>query len=353
MKIRLAMLISVLACGAALAQQTDQQQTPAPSAGSSLPPQQQGQASPARPPQQLPLAQTAQIMRDVSSLTDQWQNAFNSGDAKAASSFYASNGFMINAHEGMISGEKIGEFAQQLSKAGTKFSLNVSRVDAIGNDAILAAGPYTAKVGANESHGNWLRTLRHEGNDWKIAAESFTPQIAIHQSVASGTSAQGGQAQGDPAKIDSALSAAPQAVAQNATVVERDPQSGQLRMLKQGSNGWTCMPDDPRTPGNDPKCMDKTALAWTQSHTAQQQPQAHKVGIIYMLAGASDASDTDQQAISPTAQQQWVSSGPVILIVGGDAPSQMDDLPQNAAQPDAPHQMWNASAYQYVMIPAK
>src|SRR5262245_37817797 len=45
----------------------------------------------------------------------------------------------------------------------------------------------------------------------------------------------------DAAKIKSALSAAPAALAKDATVVDINMQTMQMKVLKKGTNGWTCM----------------------------------------------------------------------------------------------------------------
>jgi hypothetical protein len=31
---------------------------------------------------------------------------------------------------------------------------------------------------------------------------------------------------------------------------------GNMRMLRKGTGEWTCVPDYPSTPGNDPMCLD-------------------------------------------------------------------------------------------------
>ena len=48
----------------------------------------------------------------------------------------------------------------------------------------------------------------------------------------------------DAQMIESALSAAPAGVARNAKVVAMDGKGG-MRTLRDGSNGFTCMPDEP------------------------------------------------------------------------------------------------------------
>src|SRR5262245_35573765 len=48
----------------------------------------------------------------------------------------------------------------------------------------------------------------------------------------------------DAEMIASAMSAAPEAVSKDATIVSMDDKM-QMRTLRQGTNGWTCMPDGP------------------------------------------------------------------------------------------------------------
>ena len=61
----------------------------------------------------------------------------------------------------------------------------------------------------------------------------------------------------DEEVIKLALSAAPEAVAKDATVVAMD-HDGKMRTLRQGTGQWTCMPGhaDPANP--DPMCGDQT-----------------------------------------------------------------------------------------------
>ncbi|WP_228283942.1 hypothetical protein [Acinetobacter terrestris] len=52
------------------------------------------------------------------------------------------------------------------------------------------------------------------------------------------------------------MSAAPKKVGSAATIMAIGA-DGKMRTLRQGTNGFTCMPDNPTTPGPDPMCMDK------------------------------------------------------------------------------------------------
>src|SRR5258706_8025916 len=68
------------------------------------------------------------------------------------------------------------------------------------------------------------------------------------------------KAGGDKALITSAMSAAPPAIAGKATIVDMGPKG--MRTLRKGSNSFTCLADNPTTPGPDPMCADQNAMAW-------------------------------------------------------------------------------------------
>ena len=74
----------------------------------------------------------------------------------------------------------------------------------------------------------------------------------------------GAAAMTDEAMITSAMAAAPTRVGAGATIVAMGA-DGKMRTLREGSNGFTCMPDNPATPGPDPMCMDAAAMAWAHA----------------------------------------------------------------------------------------
>jgi hypothetical protein len=156
----------------------------------------------------------------------------------------------------------------------------------------------------------------------------------------------------DEELIASAMKAAPKKVAENATIVAPDP-SGGMRTLRKGTNGFTCMPDNPETPGPDPMCWDKNAGNWVDAYLNHKTPAAGKVGLMYMLAGGTDASNTDPYASKPTTANHWIKTGPHIMIVGADA-SFYDTYPKSA-DPDtkSPYVMWAGTPYQHLMAPIR
>ena len=164
-----------------------------------------------------------------------------------------------------------------------------------------------------------------------------------------GKSSAGGN---DAAMIASAMKAAPASIAKGATIVAMEA-GGAMRTLRKGTNGWTCMPDNPATPGPDPMCMDANAMAWAGAWMGHQAPPVGKVGLMYMLAGGTDASNTDPYATKPAANNHWIKTGPHIMIVGADA-TFYDTYPKNA-DPDTsvPYVMWAGTPYQHLMAPVK
>ena len=55
--------------------------------------------------------------------------------------------------------------------------------------------------------------------------------------------------------IKNAMSAAPEAVGKNATVVDWE-----MKTVREGTNNFTCLPNDPTTPSDDPICVDENGL---------------------------------------------------------------------------------------------
>lgn len=160
------------------------------------------------------------------------------------------------------------------------------------------------------------------------------------------------KAPSDAQLVASAMKAAPASVARSATVVTMEA-DGHMRTVRKGSNGFTCMPDQPDTPGPDPMCMDANGMEWVMAWAGHKAPPTGKVGFMYMLAGGTDASNTDPYATKPTATNHWVKTGPHVMVVGADA-SFYDAYPRSP-DPDTsqPYVMWAGTPYQHLMAPVK
>jgi hypothetical protein len=153
-------------------------------------------------------------------------------------------------------------------------------------------------------------------------------------------------------KMQNAMSAAPQAVAKNATIVDYPEKEGaESPVLRKGSNEWTCFPDDPKTPGNDPRCLDKMALLWAQAHRAKKEPKLASPGIGYMLQGGSSASNDDPFATKPPVGKSWMKERPHVMVF----PTEKLDPKVYSSDPHSggPWIMFGRTPYEHLMVPVK
>ncbi len=174
-----------------------------------------------------------------------------------------------------------------------------------------------------------------------VAVAAFTAAAPL--------AAQGAAKPSDDQIIASAMKAAPATITKAATIIAFN-EDGTQRTVRKGTNGWTCLPDSPATPGPDPMCADANAMAWIGAWLNHLQPAQGKVGMIYMLEGGTDASNTDPYAAAPAPNNHWVKTGPHLMIVG--AATMMAGYPR-AAEPDtsAPYVMWADTPYEHLMVP--
>jgi hypothetical protein len=154
-------------------------------------------------------------------------------------------------------------------------------------------------------------------------------------------------AQDDPdmqTKIDSAMSAGPTAVSAEATILDGDG-----TVLREGTNDWTCYPDNPGSPGNDPQCYDATWMLLNNAWGSDELPEITIPGIGYMLQGGSDASNTDPLALEPPEGEDWVSTPPHIMVLpvtGAD----LSDLSTDHSS-GGPYVMFAGTPFQHIMVP--
>jgi hypothetical protein len=149
----------------------------------------------------------------------------------------------------------------------------------------------------------------------------------------------------DADMIASASSAAPEAVSSNATIMTMD-----MRVLRKGTNGWTCVPDGP-SPGVDPMCVDQNGAEWLMALMHKQQPPAGKMGFGYMLRGGSDASNTDPHATQPNPGDRWVDTGPHVMVL--NIGSSFAGYPTTAENTKVPYVMFPNTPYAHLMIPVE
>jgi hypothetical protein len=165
---------------------------------------------------------------------------------------------------------------------------------------------------------------------------------------------QAGMAKGRPsphasaaAKIASAMSAGPKHIASAATIAEIGA-DGKVATLRAGTNGWTCFPDNPGTPKPDPICADKMWQQWFQAWMEKKPPMVKQVGIAYMLAGGSDASNSDPYAMKPAAGAEWINTPSHTMVLLPD-PKQLDSYSSDPRSV-GPFVMFKGTPYAHLMV---
>jgi len=163
--------------------------------------------------------------------------------------------------------------------------------------------------------------------------------------------AQGATPKTDAAKIANAMTAAPLSVSRSATIAEMN-EDGSMKVLRKGSGAWTCVPDDPSSPGNDPMCLDPNAMEWLHAYM-KKAPPPDKIGFIYMLQGGWDFSNLDPYATKPDAGKATIT-GPHVMVVGpGVKMAPGYDRTGNGVDARLPYVMWKDTPYEHLMIPTR
>jgi hypothetical protein len=142
--------------------------------------------------------------------------------------------------------------------------------------------------------------------------EAQMPQADDHSHMAVDES---GGAAGEPADVQMAraIAAGPRYVTDSARIVGVDAQ-GKGLVLREGSNGFTCQPGNPKVLGRPASCSNEAARQWSADLAAHKtKPTNTEPGIVYMLAGstqprASDPSDKTGSAI--TIGPHWMIMWP-------------------------------------------
>ena len=124
----------------------------------------------------------------------------------------------------------------------------------------------------------------------------------------------------DAQKIADALRAGPAFITKDATILDwPTAPDGPYRLLRKGTNEWTCLPGVPGYSHDEPGCFDPTFMQWIKDSLAGRQPHIETVGIAYMYVGAwvpnkSGSSDA-QTGISRDPCEAIIPSPIMILFI--------------------------------------
>lgn len=142
--------------------------------------------------------------------------------------------------------------------------------------------------------------------------------------------------------IADAETAAPQFITKEAAIKTMDG-----RILRDGSNGWTCYPG---TEMAGPMCNEPQWDGLMAAFMSKETPNVDRLSVSYMLAGDGDAkgvSNIDPFATEPTADNQWVKEGPHLMIAVPDT-AMLEGLPTDPSNPV--YVMWKDTPYAHIMV---
>jgi hypothetical protein len=145
-------------------------------------------------------------------------------------------------------------------------------------------------------------------------------------------------------KIARAMSAGPDNISKSARIIDKDAHGNRV-VLREGSDGFTCMPGNPNVVGDPPMCADAPSMQWASDFSAHKPKPANTVpGITYMLAGATQRSDSDPyDKTSPP-----ITVGPHWMIMWPFDPK-ATGLPVSHRDTGA-YIMWAGSPYAHVHV---
>ena len=142
--------------------------------------------------------------------------------------------------------------------------------------------------------------------------------------------------------IADAESVAPESLTKNATIKTSDG-----RVLRQGSNSWTCYPGSGAI---GPMCNQAQWDELIGAVMAKEPIDVQKFSLSYMMAGEGEAlgvSNVDPFATEPTDDNQWVKEGPHLMILVPDQTA----LEGLSTDPNDPvYVMWKDTPYAHIMV---
>jgi len=149
---------------------------------------------------------------------------------------------------------------------------------------------------------------------------------------------------------NAAGNAAPASLSKHATMMDLEG-----HVLRQGTNSWVCIPDNPDTAGTDPMCMYEPWIGFGEALKNKQPPAYTQVGIAYMLQGNKPTSNTDPYAKDPKPGEAKPGENGVeglgahIMELIPDRAS-LKHIPTNSNN-GGPWVMWAETPYAHLMIP--
>src|SRR5262249_41438531 len=134
-----------------------------------------------------------EVMNAANALGVRESELLGKKDAAGIASLFTSDGLLVMLAPQFAfkpGREAIQKHYQGIIDAGaTHIILELKNMELRGNDGVWAAGNYSVVVKDKTVQGAWLRILKRENGNWKIAMEAFARAGAIDGSPAAASSA--------------------------------------------------------------------------------------------------------------------------------------------------------------------
>ena len=153
--------------------------------------------------------------------------------------------------------------------------------------------------------------------------------------------------------------AAPSYIAKDATVLNE-----KMEVLREGTNGWTCLPVNPRGMSDQengwkdaheamPLCGDAEVFKWISAYLSDEIPDMDYDGYAWMLHGDMGEDNSTPKVISKDDAKEghWIESGPHLMRMPKD-PSSLDGMTTDFNS-GAPYVMFSGTPYAHVMYPVQ
>jgi len=155
--------------------------------------------------------------------------------------------------------------------------------------------------------------------------------------------------------------AAPDYIANEATIVDVN-----MNILREGSNGWTCLPANPRGMSDSengwknpheamPACVDGQSMLWMQGYMSGTKPGEKMTtdGFAWMLHGDMGEDNSTPMIFNEEDSKpgHWIESGPHLMRMPKD-PSSLDGITSDFNS-GAPYVMFAGTDYAHLMIPVE
>jgi hypothetical protein len=179
---------------------------------------------------------------------------------------------------------------------------------------------------------------------------SATVCLALAMALNLSTSAQ--QKLSDEEYAKQVLAAGPEAIAKGAAVM-RPEADGTMRVIREGTNGFTCL-----AMGTDRMCADENSMRFIHAIMGHQPPP-DQIGFAYMLGGdtgpsgeAGGACNTSPYATPKDPNCHWIVTGPHVMLMGPPS-KKLGYTEAPDPDPTKPYMMWANTQYEHAMVPVK